>query len=494
MFRTTPRETSRKPPFHVARPLSSPRHTACKRSLEPELKAADLSFELSETESTESSTPERKQKQPKREFLRNVQILEQVLPVTPEKKSTKTVETTPECLEAKQKLPSLRGPRPDKALDEAVATAMSVYTKALTDYVLERDRLKSEGLDGEVTADKYATEWAAEHYEELKSAILGLLPWTGEMEQVTGDVSYDVIKFHGRKTNPRNFKNKLQHFRSEGAQCRAWEALCAVMSAISSREEKVWLEFNDVQEVVAEMLQEKKLSKTKNGDARRNAAIRELIATEVVPEGPGGFAESLIDPRGVHAVTFARGPEGPLPATSMCTRRLPLWDALKTMDDDGPLRSDAADKAWCFASGSQFALQDLQYGHKDGSKMERKAAQQLLPDKALRDLLRSKKPVVLLDTLAALAPRDICKSNGLSKIVTAELHNLLREAKARGEAVVFSLGSDVPHKLAQRVYLRPPLANYGMRVGSLRWRESAGEPWAREFRWEDRITLCVQMP
>ena len=49
---------------------------------------------------------------------------------------------------------------------------------------------------------------------------------------------------------------------------------------------------------------------------------------------------------------------------------------------------------------------------------------------------------------------QVCKSNSLNKIVTAELANLLREAKARGEAVVFSLGSENPHKLAERVH--PP--------------------------------------
>jgi hypothetical protein len=185
----------------------------------------------------------------------------------------------------------------------------------------------------------------------------------------------------------------------------------------------------------------------------------------------------------------------------MTYRRMPLWDALKTMDDDGPLRGAAMEKKWCFAAGRQFALQDLRkeeelppVGHRDRARKERVFAKHLQADEQLRELLRSKKPVVLLDTLAALAPRDVCKSNSLNKIVTAELAALLKGAKARGEAVVFSLGSENPHKLAERVYLRPPLADYGMRCGCLRWRESAEVPWAREFIWDDRITLCLQMP
>jgi len=99
-----------------------------------------------------------------------------------------------------------------------------------------------------------------------------------------------------------------------------------------------------------------------------------------------------------------------------------------------------------------------------------------------------------MDTLAALAPRDVCKSQGFSEIVRAELATLYREAKQRGEAVVFSMGSSNPHKLAQMVYLRPPLAEHGMRCGNLRWRESANVTWAREFEWDDRIALCLQMP
>ena len=45
----------------------------------------------------------------------------------------------------------------------------------------------------------------------------------------------------------------------------------------------------------------------------------------------------------------------------------------------------------------------------------------LKPDAKLRDLLRSKKKVVQLEVIAALAPRDVMKQEDLSEIVKSEL-------------------------------------------------------------------------
>lgn len=387
-----------------------------------------------------------------------------------------------------KELPIMQNSEPDQELEKAIARAMDLFTEALTAYALEMD------LRGAEKADKLAEQWSAEHYGELKSAVLALLPWTGEMKEAE-DGSYDLLKFQGRRTQKKKLcKQQLQIFRKRhGEQARAWEALCAVLSAMASRQEKVWLEYTDLREQMKWALQNMPLCTSKRS-ARRKVAIRNLIP-KLVQEGAGAFAESLIDRRSVHRVTLAREPGGGFtPATSMTTRRMPLWDALKTMDDGGPLHGEAADKTWCAGAGRQFALQDLQFGHENGSRKERMFVRHLQADPQLRDLLRSKRPVVLLDTLAALAPREVCKSQGLSKIVKTELHTLFREAKARGEAVVYTLGSDVPHKLAEKVYLQPPLADYGMRCGCLRWRASSDVAWAREFRWDDRITLCIQMP
>lgn len=465
------------PYSHIPRPFNSPRPLPCKRPLEADgVDHLSLLPASSFTEISESSTA----KKPKLELQRNIQILDEIAPETPELRAAKAAETTP------QKLPSLRGPKPDRAMEAAIQVAMKLFTEVLTVYSLEKD------LRGEDKADKLAESWAAEHYEELKKAIVGLLPWAGEMK-AAADGKYDVIQFQGRKTPRKEVtRRQLQHFRAEGAQARAWEALCAVLAAISSREEKVWLEYHEIQDDIKVMLKDKPLCKTKRS-ARRKAAIREMIP-QLVEEGAGAFAASLIDPKSVHNVTFMRAPESPLPATSMTFRRMPFWDALKTMDDDGPLRGAAFEKEWCFAAGRQFALQELQFGYEDGDKRERTYVKKLKADIPLRNLLRSKKPVVLLDTLAALGPRDVCKKEGFSSVVTAELAMLFKQAKERGEAVVFSLGSEFPHKLAQRVYLRPPLSNWGMRCGCLRWRESGDAKWAREFPWDDRITLGLQMP
>jgi hypothetical protein len=374
---------------------------------------------------------------------------------------------------------------------------MHLYREALAAYALERD------LNGEEKADESAESWAMEHYEEMKNAILGLLPWAGAIDASTSG-PYDILEFQGRKTTRLHLcKSQLEQFRAHGAQEQAWEALCAVFAAISSRREKVWLEEFVMTPFLDEVLETLSGCKSKHS-VKRKAAIREFVTT-FVENGAGAFARTLIDPNILHRVTFARGPTGPLPATSMTTRRIPLWDALQAMDDRGPLRGEAADKRWCWGADRQFALQDLQYGQDEANKLrmdkglytsrnERMHVKDLKPDPKLRELLHSKKPVVYLDTLASLAPRRVCKSQGLSEIVTMELATLFREAKARGEAVVFSMGSTNPHKLAEKVYLRAPLADYGMRCGCLRWRASSEVPWAREVMWDDRHTLCLQMP
>lgn len=384
-----------------------------------------------------------------------------------------------------------------RSLEEAMKVAMKLYTQAFTSFVLLKD------LKDEEAAEKFASQWAAKHYEELKSATLGLLPWMGEMT-ASVDGSYDVISFQRRRTPLRSggklksgsvarFREELRNFRLEGERSRAWEALCAVLAAISSREEKAWLENFDVDDDL-DKIENQFAGCRRKGGARRRAVILDMIPRLIEEEGAGSFADHMVDPTSLQRVTFAHGPAGPVPATSMSYRRMPFWDALKTMDDDGPLRGAAARKDWVQTAGREFAFQDLQFGHEATSRKGRTCAQSLKPNPQIRNLLRSKKPVILLDTLAALGPRDMCKIHGLSNIVQSELATLFRDAKARGEAVAFCLGTSSPHKLAQKVYLRPPLPDYGLRIGYLRWREAAGLPWAREFGFDDRTVICLQMP
>jgi len=478
------------PPSHaflgIPRPLNSPRRLPCKRPLELLLPALDQSSVSGDCSPVKQLKLEAKAT---RSLTRAASSepgspQQESLPVTPEARTSKVAEFTPD-----RPTRGPRGPRQNGTLDEAIEVATNLYKEALIAYSIERD---VEAEFGDEKADKVCVQWAADHYEELKNAILGLLPWAGESKAAPSG-KYDVITFHGVKTGaePDVCEEQLQQLRAEGTHARAWEALCAVFAVVASREEKMWLQWaytgGDLQQL------SKKPQCKSRGSATRKAAIRKMV-DEWMEDGAGAFVVSLVDPRSVHCVALARGPAGLFPATSMTTRRMPLWDALKTMDSGGPLRAAAARKEWCWGVGRQFAFQDLQFGHANGSRKERVLSKDLRADSQLRDLLRSQRPVILLDTLAALAPREVCKTGGVSEIVTAEMQMLLQEAKSQGVAVVWCVGSASPHKLAQRVYLRPPLADYGLRCGSLRWRKSAKAPWAREFKWDDRITLCLQMP
>jgi hypothetical protein len=150
---------------------------------------------------------------------------------------------------------------------------------------------------------------------------------------------------------------------------------------------------------------------------------------------------------------------------------------------------------WLMGAGRQFAFQQANFEEDEENKLlNRMPVSTLQPDSKLRDLLRSKTLVSQLEVIAALAPREVMKKEGLSEIVKAELANYMRDCKERGEAVVFCLGSTSPHTLAQKVYLRPPIGDYGLKCGYLRWRDSPDVPWATEKNWHDRICLCLQMP
>jgi hypothetical protein len=193
----------------------------------------------------------------------------------------------------------------------------------------------------------------------------------------------------------------------------------------------------------------------------------------------------------------------PIPATILIVNRLPLWEALQHQDDYGPIRFERKEKAWTqkekrqwlMEAGREFAFQvaDCDEDEEDHQKC-RERGDTLKPNPKLRELLRSKKPVVQLEVIAALATRDVMKKENLSEIVKAELTTVMREAKHNGEAVVFCLGSSNPHTLAKKVYLRQPIGDYGLQCGYFRWRDSPDLPWARERCWENRICCCLQMP
>jgi len=277
---------------------------------------------------------------------------------------------------------------------------------------------------------------------------------------------------------------------------RAWEACCAVMAALSTRAEKSWLEAHDTCSNMEAYLATLPGCRAKKSE-KRKLEIRKFLEREAA-SCRGFFAHYMVSPTTNLRVAFAPGVPRSLPASLVITNRLPLWDALVSLDGDFPLKGEAKSRAWCMAAGRQFAFQLANIGIPEKpARISRKARAKgsaLQPDAKLRELLRSRKPVVQLEVVAALAPRDVSKEHGLGKIVKDELAAVMREAKKRGEAVIFCLGSDSPHILAEKVYLRKPIDEHGLRCGYLRWRASADVPWARETEWSDRTTLCLQMP
>jgi hypothetical protein len=392
-------------------------------------------------------------------------------------------------------------------LDSAVEAAMQAFKEAWYAFAVERDVGNKHEDKREDRASRVTEGWVAERYEDMKSTLLGLLPHLGPMQSVEqGEQIYQAVEFVGRKPPHHIVKTsgeddaeedlakvQLEWLRSE-PRARAWEAACAVMSVISMRKEKTWIEANETTQSLEAQLKKLPLCRSKRS-ARRKDAIRMILEKEC-STGCGYFSNYLPRPTTTLRIAFIPGVPRPMPASLMITARLPLFEALQSLDADQPLQGEAQSRKWCSAAGRQFAFQlaDLSIDERTNKRTNRVPVATLQPDPALRALLRSRKPAVLLEVVAALAPRDVARQQGLSEIVKAELAQLMQECKRRGEAVVLCLGGAEPHALAQKVYLRQPIGDYGLKCGYLRWRESADAPWARETSWSERSCLCLQMP
>lgn len=474
---------SQNPPFiRIPRPFNSPVVLPMKRPFEAEPPAVTFELPCAEVSGdSECSRPKRvKIDLQLQELKENIESLGEYLQKAP----VVIKDTDSSQVESVQQPLNLRSPDASPTLEQAVEAAMQAFREAFAAYASEK------AARGDDKASASAERWAAEKYDSLKVAMLDLLPFVGTLEGVE-EGNYDVLSFHGHKETL-----EVAQRGSEAGRARAQEALCAVMAVAASREVKVWLEHKDMESEPSNARRRVAPQCKTKGSAKTKAASQDFLH-RLVDERAGAFSASLTDPRSFHRVTFARRPDGIVPATFLTTRRLPLWDALETMGPNGVLKGAASRKAWCAASGREFAFQDLSFRHANATRKQNRylAARNLRPDKQLRSLLRSKQPVIILDVLTALAPCDVCKQQGLSEIVRAELVALLRKAKANGEAVVINLGSsESAHKLAESVYLRSPIADYGMRCGCLRWRQSADVPWSRDIKGDEGMTLCLQMP
>jgi hypothetical protein len=421
-----------------------------------------------------------------------------------------------------------------RACDEAVTEAIRLFKESYLSHLTDRYVYDKE----EWTADENTEDRNTEKYQDFRRAFVALLPWVGEKERVP-DTSvvgggYNVVQIRGQDppTHLDHYNKLVQEnewddaleaqldlFRCQGPHARAWDALLALSAAMGSRSEKSWLDQNDCSVDVEEGL--KRIGMFKDEDLkrlrrhpqgmkwRRNAIqsiIREISQTRIY----GYFAHYLASSGNSFRLGLARGVSGQVPASLLITSQLPLWDALHFHTDDkdsSPFKGAAKgtshrleDNPWLKEPGRQFALQEANCDVCEESSAEnhlfhkaRQPARTLQPDEQLKKLLLSSEPVMLLDVVASLAPRDVARTEGLTKIVKAEIKRVFSEAKSRGQAVLLELGSGEPHALAKKVYL-PLGAEYGLRCGYIRWRESGAVPWAREGTWADRGCVCLQMP
>lgn len=379
-------------------------------------------------------------------------------------------------------------------LDKAAAMAMQAFDEMSALYLRKYHSCNDEA------ARKLAESLVPSKYDELVAAITSLIPCIDgtksrcdlpEKHHSSLGSHYEVLEFQGRPI-PRHLARKcdevwekLDIARKSSNDALARDTLCAAMAAISSRESQVWLDACDM---------EFEWKKKEKGQARsRRRELFEEVLRESLAQGARGFfAKSLVDLATTYRVAVACKDGAQVPASLLLTYSLSMCKALEHMDSCGPLRGKPAD----WRRYSQFALQELlpEEPEEEGTRYERVGSRGLRADPAIRNMIRSGAHVLMLEAFAALAPRKEAQDRGLSTIVRAELDKLLRDAKERGQGVVFMLGGDDPAALARKVYLKPPFTNYGLRIGHLRWRESADAPWAREKPDDIRILIGLQLP
>jgi len=361
----------------------------------------------------------------------------------------------------------------------AVSSALRLFDEVWTDHMYNKLHvLKGRDKAGEL-AEKLVHE---RFYERLSDVFLRLLPWTGyetPPKGMAGEREYDVIQFHGRELPRRLLRQyssessdsdseskeckMLEYARKQNAQGGARDALCAVMAALASRSEMTWLEGLDTDFALQQRREENPCESKANAFC---AVLGDMHSERV----RGYFAHGLVQPTSLFRVSIATHGATPRPASLILTYLLPITEAFALMDSNGPIRKTR--RKW---RRRVYALQEID---KEGSGKQ--PVQSLRPEPQILELIRSKTPVVMLDAIAALAPRERAREHGLSEIVKAELAGLLYQAKALGQAVVFMLGGGKPQTLAQKVYLQPPFTDHGLRCGYLRWKDSTLESWASE--------------
>lgn len=371
------------------------------------------------------------------------------------------------------------------AAGSVAESAWSIFTEFWKAYL---NQVEFQGLE---KACEVAERMAHVRYDELCGLLESLLNLIAHDVLPCGEVGdrrYDVIQFAGQqlphhlleRCHPdTEMEDKLEHARNASVVGKSRDAFCALLACLASRPEKAWLESLDTDFEMAEQL------KAEPGQSREEA-FRIVLGHLSAKNVRGYFAHALVSPNSILRVSLSRDGARLRPASVMVTYSCSLRQAFAQMDDDGPLP-----KSMLRSQGREFALQSLLKGQKSGT---RHSLKNLEPEAQLSELLDSQTAVVMLDAIAALAPRERAKEYDLSPIVKSELYALLADAKARGQAVVFMLGGDNPHVLVEKVYLRAPFTDHGLRCGYIRWRNSATDAWAREKSEDKRVCIGLQLP
>lgn len=402
------------------------------------------------------------------------------------------------AIDQKSKLPELVD------LDEAVKVAIGFYKELWTLQAIEEECGYPQDEDTREDRSGHACEeWAKENYEAIRAAANALLPWAGGLKPAGPGANYDVLQFKGvkppgskqkpfAKKETKDEEQQIRDYRNSSKQARSREALLSVCSALSCRREKLWSELSE-----SDLVDIVKKSGLRRVKSNKMLSMIKHFVKEEMEKGNWccQFASALVRAESYIRIACGRGVDSPILASILIVHRMPLWNVFEKMEDDTPFCGAATRQAWWKHNGREVAFQELNFAaEEDDMRNERVAASKLKPDAGLKKLLQSQTPVVYLDILAALSTREASKRYGLSDVVKGELAMLFKEAKAKKEAVIFVLGTDDPRKLAEKVYLRPPLSDCGLKCGFFRWRASADESWAREKEYSDRSTFMLQMP
>ena len=108
----------------------------------------------------------------------------------------------------------------------------------------------------------------------------------------------------------------------------------------------------------------------------------------------GYVAPKLVDPSSVFQVAFLSDEPRLRPASLIIANLLPLEIAFEHMDRKGPLKTVAYD--WLRKTRRQFALQEINKGTEEGDRNEREYARGLASEPMIKELLCSRRPVMLL--------------------------------------------------------------------------------------------------